>query len=36
MNYKADNVWQYAKDNKLNFDNPFEMKWIVDYYNSLF
>jgi hypothetical protein len=36
MGTRADEVHQYAKNNKLNFDQKYELKRIIDYYNSFF
>lgn len=36
MNSKADEVRKYAKTNKLDVDNKYELAQIITYYNSLF
>jgi len=36
MGTRSDEVRGYAKDNKLNFDNKYDLKRIIDYYNSLY
>ncbi len=36
MGNKADDVHDYAKQNRLDFDNKYQLKVIVDYYNSFF
>lgn len=36
MGKNADEVQSYAKSNKLNFDEKYDLVRIIDYYNSLF
>lgn len=36
MGNKADDVHDYAKQNRLDFDNKYHLKVIIDYYNSFF
>lgn len=36
MGNKADDVHDYAKQNHLDFDNKYQLKIIIDYYNSFF
>ncbi len=36
MNEKADEAKEYAKENRLDFDDKYELTRIIDYYNSLF
>jgi hypothetical protein len=36
MGNKADNVRDYAKQNRLSFDDKYQLKNIIDYYNSFF
>ena len=36
MGSRADEVHDYAKDNKLDFDRKYDLKRIIDYYNSFF
>ncbi len=35
MGNRSDEVHEYAKDNKLSFDEKYDLKRIIDYYNSL-
>lgn len=36
MGNQGDDVLDYAKENKLDFDRKYDLKRIIDYYNSLF
>ena len=36
MKDKADEAKEYAKENRLDFDDKYELTRIIDYYNSLF
>jgi len=36
MGNRADDVHNYAKSNRLEFDRKYDLKQIVDYYNSFF
>ena len=36
MGNRADEIHDYAKENKLDFDRKYDLKRIIDYYNSLF
>ncbi len=36
MGSRGDEVHDYAKDNRLDFDKKYDLKRIIDYYNSLF
>jgi hypothetical protein len=36
MGNQSDDVLDYAKENKLDFDRKYDLKRIIDYYNSLF
>ena len=36
MGNRANEVHDYAKDNKLDFDRKYDLKRIIDYYNSSF
>jgi hypothetical protein len=36
MGSRADDVHEYAKDNKLDFDRKYDLKRIIDYYNSFY
>jgi hypothetical protein len=36
MGPKADEVHDFAKENRLSFDNKYQLKIIIDHYNSLF
>jgi hypothetical protein len=36
MGNKADDVHDYAKQNRLSFDDKYQLKNIIDYYNSFF
>jgi len=36
MGNQADDVLDYAKENKLDFERKYDLKRIIDYYNSLF
>jgi len=36
MGNQEDDVLDYAKENKLDFDRKYDLKRIIDYYNSLF
>jgi len=36
MGNKADDVHAYVKEYKLDFDNKYQLKSIIDYYNSTF
>jgi len=36
MGKRADEVHDYAKDNRLDFDKKYDLKRIIDYYNSFF
>jgi hypothetical protein len=36
MGNRANEVHDYAKDNKLSFDDKYELKRIIDYYNSFY
>jgi hypothetical protein len=36
MGNHADQVHDYAKQNRLNFEDKYQLKTIIDYYNSLF
>jgi len=36
MGNQSDDVLDYAKENKLVFDRKYDLKRIIDYYNSLF
>jgi len=36
MGNRADEIHDYAKDNKLDFDRKYDLKQIIDYYNSFF
>jgi len=36
MGNQSDDVLEYAKENKLDFDRKYDLKRIIDYYNSLF
>ena len=36
MGNRGDDVHDYAKDNKLDFDKKYDLKRIIDYYNSFF
>src|SRR5882672_9853324 len=35
MGNQSDDVLDYAKENKLDFDRKYDLKRIIDYYNSL-
>ena len=36
MGNRADEIHDYAKDNRLDFDRKYDLKRIIDYYNSFF
>jgi hypothetical protein len=36
MGERADDVSKYAKQNKLDFDEKYDLTRIIDYYNSFF
>jgi hypothetical protein len=36
MGNRSNEVHDYAKDNKLDFDRKYDLKRIIDYYNSFF
>ncbi|HLZ15562.1 MAG TPA: hypothetical protein VKQ08_00890 [Cyclobacteriaceae bacterium] len=36
MGNRAEEVHDYAKENKLDFDRKYDLKRIIDYYNSFF
>jgi len=36
MGNQGDDVLDYAKENRLDFDKKYDLKRIIDYYNSLF
>ena len=36
MGNRANEIHDYAKDNKLDFDRKYDLKRIIDYYNSFF
>ncbi len=36
MGKRVDEIHDYAKDNRLDFDKKYDLKRIIDYYNSFF